>query len=105
MIYSLFQLLQDSDVPGARLMDYITFRAGISFTLAMLMALVCGKYIIRRLQKMQVGEVVRNLGLEGQMKKTGTPTMGGVIIILSILEYLHDTDARGDSMDGIHRLP
>lgn len=85
MIYSLFQLLQDSDVPGARLMDYITFRAGISFTLAMLMALVCGKYIIRRLQKMQVGEVVRNLGLEGQMKKTGTPTMGGVIIILSIL--------------------
>lgn len=85
MIYSLFQLLQDYDFPGARLMDYITFRAGISFTLALLLALICGKSIIRRLQRMQVGEVIRNLGLEGQMKKTGTPTMGGVIIILSIL--------------------
>lgn len=68
-----------------RLMDYITFRAGISFVLAMVIALVCGRDIINRLQKMQVGEVVRNLGLEGQMSKTGTPTMGGVIIILSIL--------------------
>ncbi len=85
MIYALFQLLQDIDIPGARLMDYITFRAGISFALALVLALICGKYIIRRLQKMQVGEVIRNLGLEGQMKKTGTPTMGGVIIILSIL--------------------
>lgn len=85
MIYSLFQILQDSDVPGARLMDYITFRAGASFTLAMLIALLFGKNIITRLQKMQVGEVVRNLGLEGQMKKTGTPTMGGIIIILSIM--------------------
>ena len=85
MIYALFQLLQDIDIPGARLMDYITFRAGISFALALILALICGKYIIRHLQKMQVGEVIRNLGLEGQMKKTGTPTMGGVIIILSIL--------------------
>lgn len=85
MIYSLFKLLQDVDIPGARLMDYITFRAGMSFALAMVIALIFGKYIIRRLQKMQVGEVVRNLGLEGQMKKTGTPTMGGIIIILSIL--------------------
>lgn len=72
-------------MPGARLMDYITFRAGISFALAMILALMCGKDIIHRLQRMQVGEVVRNLGLEGQMKKTCTPTMGGVIIILSIL--------------------
>lgn len=85
MIYALFQLLQDIDIPGARLMDYITFRAGTSFALALVLALICGKYIIRRLQRMQVGEVIRNLGLEGQMKKTGTPTMGGVIIILSIL--------------------
>lgn len=85
MIYALFELLQDIDIPGARLMDYITFRAGISFALALVLALICGKYIISRLQKMQVGEVIRNLGLEGQMKKTGTPTMGGVIIILSIL--------------------
>ncbi|MDE6007973.1 MAG: phospho-N-acetylmuramoyl-pentapeptide-transferase [Muribaculaceae bacterium] len=85
MIYALFQLLQEYDFPGARLMDYITFRAGASFTLAMIIALIFGKDIIRRLQRMQVGEVVRNLGLEGQMKKTGTPTMGGVIIIMSIL--------------------
>lgn len=72
-------------MPGARLMDYITFRAGMSFTLALLIALIFGKTIIHRLQRMQVGEVVRNLGLEGQMKKTGTPTMGGVIIIIAIL--------------------
>ncbi len=85
MIYSLFQILEDSGFPGARLMDYITFRAGMSFTLAMLIALIFGRTIIHRLQRMQVGEVVRNLGLEGQMSKTGTPTMGGVIIILSIL--------------------
>ena len=85
MIYSLFQILEDSGFPGARLMAYITFRAGMSFTLAMLIALIFGRTIIHRLQRMQVGEVVRNLGLEGQMSKTGTPTMGGVIIILSIL--------------------
>ena len=85
MIYSLFQILEDSGFPGARLMDYITFRAGMSFTLAMLIALIFGRTIIHRLQRMQVGEVVRNLGLEGQMSKTGTPTMGAVIIILSIL--------------------
>lgn len=85
MFYYLFQILQGYDIPGARLMDYITFRAGFSFTLAMLIALTFGKSIITRLQRMQVGEVIRNLGLEGQMSKKGTPTMGGVIIILSIL--------------------
>ncbi len=85
MIYALFQLLKDTDFPGIHLMDYITFRAGTSFALAMVIALVFGRDIIHRLQRMQVGEVIRNLGLEGQMSKTGTPTMGGVIIILSIL--------------------
>ncbi len=85
MLYYLFQLLEDSGLPGTRLMDYITFRAGTSFTLSMLIALIFGRSIIRKLQKMQVGEVVRNLGLEGQMKKTGTPTMGGIIIIISII--------------------
>jgi len=85
MLYSLIQYLSDMDFPGRHLMTYITFRAGMSFTLALLIALFFGHYIIRRLQRMQVGEVVRNLGLEGQMKKTGTPTMGGIIIILSIL--------------------
>ena len=66
-------------------MSYITFRSGMALAVAMILALVIGRRIIYRLQRMQVGEVVRNLGLEGQMKKTGTPTMGGVIIILSIL--------------------
>ena len=85
MFYELFKYIQGADIPGLRLMDYITFRAGAAFTIAMLIALIYGRDIIHRLQKMQVGEVVRNLGLEGQMSKTGTPTMGGVIIILSIM--------------------
>ncbi len=85
MLYSLFQALQDLDFPGHHLMTYITFRAGVSFALALLIALLFGQYIIHRLQKMQVGEVVRDLGLEDQLKKAGTPTMGGVIIILSIM--------------------
>ncbi len=85
MFYSIFQSLQDSGVPGARLMDYITFRTGISFALALIIALMAGRKIIDRLQKQQVGEIVRDLGLEGQMQKKGTPTMGGIIIILSIL--------------------
>ena len=85
MLYSLFQYLQDTGIPGVRLMDYITFRTGIAFALALLFALFVGRSIIHRLQKMQIGEVVRNLGLEGQIQKKGTPTMGGIIIILSIL--------------------
>lgn len=85
MLYYLFQLLQDSGIPGARLMTYITFRSGVAFMLALLIAVFVGRRIIDRLQLMQVGEIVRDLGLEGQMKKTGTPTMGGVIIILSTL--------------------
>ena len=85
MFYTLFQHLQDSGFPGARLMDYITFRTGMAFALALILSLVVGKYIIRRLQRMQIGEEVRNLGLAGQIEKRGTPTMGGIIIILSIL--------------------
>lgn len=85
MIHELLKLIGNWDFPGHNLMGYISFRAGISFALAMLIALIFGRRIIDRLQRMQVGEVVRNLGLEGQMKKTGTPTMGGVIIILSIV--------------------
>ena len=87
MFYSIFDYLQNSDsfdFPGRHLMTYISFRSGLTFTLALLIALVFGRRIIDRLQKMQVGEVVRNLGLEGQMKKTGTPTMGGIIIIVAI---------------------
>ncbi len=85
MLYYLFSLLQESGFPGARLMNYITFRSGAAFVLALLLAIFVGKNIIYRLQRMQIGEIVRDLDLEGQMKKTGTPTMGGVIIILSIV--------------------
>ena len=66
-------------------MTYITFRSGAAFVLALLIAIFIGKNIIHRLQRMQIGEIVRDLDLEGQMKKTGTPTMGGVIIVLSIV--------------------
>lgn len=85
MLYFLFELLQDLDVPGARLMSYITFRSGAAFVLALLIAMTFGRKIISRLQLMQVGEIIRDLGLEGQMAKQGTPTMGGVIILLAIL--------------------
>lgn len=84
MLYYLFDLLQQTSFPGARLMSYITFRSGAALVLSLLIAIFIGRRIIDRLQRMQVGEVVRNLGLEGQMKKTGTPTMGGIIIILAI---------------------
>ena len=85
MLYSLFQYLEKFDFPGARLMDYITFRSGAALVLSLFIAIVFGRRIIDRLQLMQVGEIIRDLGLEGQMKKTGTPTMGGIIIIISIL--------------------
>lgn len=85
MFYNLFKYLGETGMPGARLMDYITFRSVAALLLSLFIALVIGRRIIDRLQKMQVGEVIRNLGLEGQMKKTGTPTMGGIIIIISIL--------------------
>lgn len=85
MFYYLFQLFQDYGWPGARLMSYITFRSGLAFVIALILAIFVGRRIIDSLQKMQIGEIVRNLDLEGQTKKTGTPTMGGIIIILSIL--------------------
>jgi len=85
MIYWLLEAMDGWDFPGHNLMGYITFRAGISFALSLVIALVFGHRIIARLQKMQIGEVVRNLGLEGQMSKKGTPTMGGVIIIMATL--------------------
>lgn len=85
MLYYLSNWLNQYDIPGSRLFEYVTFRSGAAFVLAMLFAIFFGRRIINRLQLMQVGEIVRDLGLEGQMKKTGTPTMGGVIIILAIV--------------------
>ncbi|MGM9844389.1 MAG: phospho-N-acetylmuramoyl-pentapeptide-transferase [Muribaculaceae bacterium] len=85
MLYHLFDYISTTGFPGARLMSYITFRSGAALVLSLMIAIFIGKKIIHRLQKMQVGEIIRDLDLEGQMKKTGTPTMGGVIIIVSIL--------------------
>ena len=86
MLYALFDILnQQGDVPGARLFQYISFRAGVAIVLSLLISMVAGKYIIRRLQKAQVGEIIRDLGLEGQLQKKGTPTMGGLIILLAIV--------------------
>ena len=85
MLYYLLDLLQESGLPGARLLGYITFRSGVALVIALLIAVFAGRAIIHRLQKMQIGEIVRDLNLAGQIAKTGTPTMGGVIIIISIL--------------------
>ena len=87
MIYHLFEYLSNSgvDFPGIGLMRYITFRSLIALMTALLVALYAGPKIIRKLQKKQIGEEIRDLGLEGQMQKKGTPTMGGIIIIMSIL--------------------
>ncbi len=85
MLYYLFNYLDSIGVSGGRLMSYVTVRSGVAFILAMFFATVIGRQIINRLQIMQVGELVRNLGLEGQMKKAGTPTMGGIIIIVAIV--------------------
>ena len=86
MLYYISQYLDRFfDIPGARLMTYISFRSGMALILSLFIATVIGRRIIDRLQLMQVGEIVRNLGLEGQMKKAGTPTMGGIIIIISTL--------------------
>lgn len=85
MLYYLFKYLGQFDFPGARMFQYISFRSALAVILSLLIGLFIGKRIIRYLQYKQVGETIRELGLEGQMAKKGTPTMGGVIILISIL--------------------
>ena len=86
MIYNLFDYLQESvDFPGLGLFRYISFRAISAVILSMLIELFVGKRIINKLAKRQIGESIRDLGLEGQMSKKGTPTMGGIIILVSLL--------------------
>lgn len=85
MLYYLFTYLQELDVPGAGVFQYITFRAAFAFIGSLIISMIIGKKIIQRLQLMQVGEIVRDLGLQGQIEKHGTPTMGGLIIIAAIL--------------------
>ena len=86
MLYALFEYLQESaDFPGAGLFQYLSFRAGLSIIVSLLISMWLGKRIIHWLQLKQVGEIVRDLGLEGQMAKQGTPTMGGIIILAAII--------------------
>ena len=87
MIYHLVEYLKDLgiDLPGQGLFGYLSFRAIAAFTTALLISIFAGKNIIRWIQKKQIGEEIRDLGLEGQMQKKGTPTMGGIIIFLSII--------------------
>ena len=87
MIYHLFQYLESigADFPGIGLMHYLSFRAMLAAVTAVLVSLLAGKRIIRWLQRKQIGETVRDLGLADQIQKKGTPTMGGIIIILSIV--------------------
>lgn len=85
MIYHLFNLLSDFDIPGQGLFQYLSFRAIVAFTAALIISIFAGKRIIGWLQKKQIGETIRDLGLEGQLQKKGTPTMGGIIIYLSVI--------------------
>ena len=86
MLYYIFQYLDKAfDVPGAGVFQYITFRSALAFIMSLSIATIYGKKIINFLRNQQVGETVRELGLEGQTQKAGTPTMGGIIIILATL--------------------
>ena len=86
MLYYLFDFLDNEfNLIGAGVFKYITFRAGMATVLSLLITIFFGKKIIQILRKKQVGEAIRDLGLDGQMAKKGTPTMGGLMIILAIL--------------------
>ncbi len=85
MIYYLFKYLENFDLPGAGVFQYISFRSAMTIITSLIISMLLGKRIIRLLQKKQIGETVRDLGLEGQMQKKGTPTMGGLIILGSII--------------------
>ena len=86
MLYYLFDYLDKQfNIPGAGVFQYISFRALGATVLSLFIAATYGKWIINFLRRQQVGESIRDLGLEGQMEKTGTPTMGGFIILASLL--------------------
>lgn len=85
MLIPLFKYLESLDMPGAQMFNYIMFRSAMAAMAALLFSTIIGKKVIYILQRQQIGEDIRDLGLEGQMKKKGTPTMGGIIILSSIL--------------------
>jgi len=86
MLYHLFEFLETSyNLPGAGLFQYITFRSASALILSLVISILIGDRIISSLKRLQIGETVRELGLDGQKQKDGTPTMGGIIIILAVL--------------------
>ena len=86
MLYQLFEILESQfNFPGASLFSYLSFRAAVSVLLSLIISVVFGKKIINYLKRKQIGENIRNLGLEGEDKKVGTPTMGGLIIIIGTI--------------------
>ncbi|MFA6769183.1 MAG: phospho-N-acetylmuramoyl-pentapeptide-transferase [Parabacteroides sp.] len=85
MLYYLFNYLDQLDFPGAGMFKYVSFRSGLAVIFSLFISTTIGRKIIDKLQRHQIGETIRNLGLEGQMAKKGTPTMGGIIIIIAIL--------------------
>lgn len=85
MLYYLFDYLNELGLPGAGVFDYISFRSAMAIITSLLISMVFGKRIIDLLRKQQIGESVRDLGLEGQKEKEGTPTMGGLIILASVI--------------------
>lgn len=85
MLYYLFDYLNTLNLPGAGLFQYISFRAGLALIFSLIVSIVIGKKIINKLRQQQIGETVRDLGLAGQIEKSGTPTMGGIIILAAIL--------------------
>lgn len=85
MLYYFFNYLESLDVPGMGVFQYISFRTAAATILSLLISLVFGKSLIRWLQAKQIGETIRNLGIEGEQEKAGTPTMGGIIIIAAIV--------------------
>ncbi len=86
MLYHLFDYLNSLyDIPGAGMVQYISFRSVAAIVLALLIVIFCGKAIIRALQRRQIGEEIRDLGLEGQLAKRGTPTMGGLMILPAVI--------------------
>ena len=89
MLYYLFQYLDRMfDFPGAGAFQYISFRAALALITSLIISLVFGKRIIEFIRKKQIGETIRELGLDGQTKKAGTPTMGGLIILLNLIQLM-----------------
>lgn len=85
MLYDLFEYLSGVDFPGAGVFQYVTFRAAMAAIVSLYLSIYVGKRVIAKLRRLQIGETVRDLGLDGQLSKKGTPTMGGIIIISAIV--------------------